>query len=469
MLWLSLYFPHLAAEARADPDPSPLAVTQGRGTRRRLIALNPAARAAGVALPGALPTALLRLPALRLIERHLPQEKRALEALAVWALAFTAEVCVELPRSRLFLELAASLRYFHGLGPLQHQIQEGLAPFHYTTQLAVAPTLEGAALLSSLPTPPPAITSLTALRQVLSTLPLEPLPLDPRTRTSLLAAGIATLEALLQIPFDALARRFGPALPAYLRRLLGEDPDPRPRFSPPATFRRRCEFLNPIETLEALLFPVRRLLHELQAYLRARDVATQQLTLVCHVRESATPLTLHLTTSAPEREATTWFVLLRERLSPVSLDSGVTRVELRVEEFVAPQILQRDLFNERAQQAHPWAGALDQIRARLGPHAVRHLGLREDHRPEQAWCFAHPTDLPPTRAPFPERPLWLLTPVPLKDLPQLLGTPERIEGGWWQNADTTRDYYLARSPEGARWWLYRDLRSGLWYLQGLWA
>lgn len=470
MLWLSLHLPHWAAEVGADADPAALAVTQGRGTRRRLIACNDAARAAGIQVPLDVPTALLRLPALRLIERRPLEETRALKALAIWAHQFTADVCLDLPRSSLFLELGASLNYFHGLSSLLHLIRDGLTAFHYTAVLAVAPTVEAAALLCTHSAAAPIVQSLSELRTALSSLPLQQLPLEARTRAQLRAAGIASVADLLRIPSDAVARRFGPSLPAYLRRLLGDDPDPRPRFPLPAVFRRTCDFLEPIQSLEGLLFPVRRLLHELQAYLRARDVALQQLTLVICSRECAAPLTLHLTTSAPEREAATLFVLLRERLERIAFPGGITRVELRAQEWVAPQILQHDLFSERALQARNWAGVLDKLRARLGSQGVRHLGLREDHRPEQAWCFAHPTDAaaPPTVA-FPERPLWLLTPVPLKELPPLLGTPERIEGGWWHNEDTTRDYYLARSPEGARWWLYRDVRCGIWYLHGLWA
>ena len=60
-------------------------------------------------------------------------------------------------------------------------------------------------------------------------------------------------------------------------------------------------------------------------------------------------------------------------------------------------------------------------------------------------------------------------PTPVTELPQLLGAPERIEAGWWEGEDSSRDYYLARTAEGARWWLYRDASNNRWYLQGLWA
>jgi protein ImuB len=47
--------------------------------------------------------------------------------------------------------------------------------------------------------------------------------------------------------------------------------------------------------------------------------------------------------------------------------------------------------------------------------------------------------------------------------------PERIESGWWDHGDLARDYYLARGADGTRQWVYQDLRSGAWYLHGLWA
>jgi protein ImuB len=100
---------------------------------------------------------------------------------------------------------------------------------------------------------------------------------------------------------------------------------------------------------------------------------------------------------------------------------------------------------------------------------VRRLGLRDDHRPENAWCIAADGKEAPITEAFPDRPLWLLEPTPVTELPQLLGTPERIEAGWWEGKDSSRDYYLARTEEGARWWLYRDASTNRWYLQGLWA
>jgi protein ImuB len=51
--------------------------------------------------------------------------------------------------------------------------------------------------------------------------------------------------------------------------------------------------------------------------------------------------------------------------------------------------------------------------------------------------------------------------------------PERIESGWWDGADTRRDYYVAESPAGELAWIFRDHRRGTddgeWFLHGLFA
>ena len=75
------------------------------------------------------------------------------------------------------------------------------------------------------------------------------------------------------------------------------------------------------------------------------------------------------------------------------------------------------------------------------------------------------------------RPLWLL-PVPeslglINGRPAWHGLlalergPERIESGWWDGGDVRRDYYRASNPQGAMLWVYTDLRTQAWYLQGI--
>jgi len=49
------------------------------------------------------------------------------------------------------------------------------------------------------------------------------------------------------------------------------------------------------------------------------------------------------------------------------------------------------------------------------------------------------------------------------------GQPERIEAGWWDDADVRRDYFILRTTSGADLWVYRDLQNDNWYLHGFWS
>ena len=45
--------------------------------------------------------------------------------------------------------------------------------------------------------------------------------------------------------------------------------------------------------------------------------------------------------------------------------------------------------------------------------------------------------------------------------------PERIETGWWRNRLVGRDYYRVEAADGRRYWLFRRLRDGQWFLHGM--
>ena len=433
-----------------------------------IIAANKLARSAGIHAGMQVPHALLREPELRLIDRCKADERRALRALADWSLQFSSTVHLEPGRWMIWLEIGASLRYFEGLPMLRTRIELGVDSLHYSASIGIAPSLEAAALFALAANASPA-TDLPSVKSLASSLPLTLLALDPKVIEQLLATGLKTIGEVFDIPTPALARRFGPQTTQYLQRLLGTYPDPRKLHRPSESYRRRYDFADPVQSVEGLLFPLRRLLHEFEGYLRARDVAIQQLVITLRHRDSPeSSFTLH--TSAPIRESARLFGLLREKLECTPWASPVTEVILSALEFLAPEVLQGDFFDDSQRQSAGWTALVDKLRARLGEQAVRNLGIRDDHRPEHAWCIQHDADNTPAGGePFPARPLWLIEPTPIARPSQLLGRPERIEAGWWSGEDTRRDYYVAVSPEGARWWLYREVGQDQWFLHGLWA
>ncbi|MGD9644103.1 MAG: DNA polymerase Y family protein [Pirellulales bacterium] len=47
--------------------------------------------------------------------------------------------------------------------------------------------------------------------------------------------------------------------------------------------------------------------------------------------------------------------------------------------------------------------------------------------------------------------------------------PERIETGWWRTRCVRRDYYQVETRDGQRFWLFRELGAGAWFLHGEFA
>ncbi len=467
MLWLCLSLPHLPIELLQPAPPGCAAITDRRGARRVLIASNEAAREQGVFTGIDATVALAREPSLRLLERAKSAELQALKALAAWGEQFSSQVSFDAKRWLLWMEIGASIRYFGSLATLRARIGEGIALLGYTAHVGIAATPEAAALFA-VNQRPLSVTSLSQLHEALSELPLESLALDEKAHAALRASGLRSTGEVLDLPAAALARRFGREATEYLQRLLGRAPDIRTPFRSPAKYRRLFEFADGVDSVEGLLFTLRRLLQEFQGYLRGRDTAIQTLQLdLCH--HDAPDTQLRLYTSTPQRDAQRLFALLREKLERTTLPEAVLQMRLSAQEFVPLGHTQGDLFDDAPRHDAGWADLLDKLRARLGEHCVRYLGLIDDHRPEKAWCVQDSASEAQLAPGFPDRPLWILDPKPLHKLPTLLGTPERIEAGWWQHGDSSRDYYLARTPEGARWWLYREAATQQWFLQGLWG
>ena len=176
------------------------------------------------------------------------------------------------------------------------------------------------------------------------------------------------------------------------------------------------------------------------------------------------------------RDAQRLLQLIDERLQQVTLPAPVIAVSLQVDRLVA--LAGRDGMLFRAMRSSEnWVELIDRLRARLGYDVVHGIALHPDHRPEQAWRHVEPGTVNPV-IPAANRPLWLLekprqlqivSGQPRSDGPlQLLSGPERIESGWWDGSDVTRDYFTARTRQGTVIWIYRERRKPeQWFMHGL--
>ncbi|HEY6452923.1 MAG TPA: DNA polymerase Y family protein [Steroidobacteraceae bacterium] len=409
-------------------------------------------------------------------ERALAIRREALERLAAWAYQWSSRVSYDPHEPLLWLELGASCGLFEGLESLLARLRAELVLLGYTHVCALAPSPTAAALLTRADEPRH-VRSRTELRQRLESLPLHLLALPVATLAALRACGLRRIGQVLELGATAIARRFGPETQLYLQRLCAQTSDPRPAWRLPPTYGARCEFDGEVHTTSALLFPLRRMLLEFQGYLRARDCGVLRFTLEFEHHRRPVSRTI-IGSSAPGRDAAQFLTLVRERLHSLALPAPVNAVRLQALEFTSPAIVQASLFGNDAQPLQELRQLLDRLRARLGESSVHALQPQADYRPErgsrlvalEAAPEPHAVEEPRAPEPAPPRPCWLLSqPLRIGAPARLLRGPERIESGWWDQGEVRRDYYLARSDEGAHWWVFRDRRDGVWYLQGLWA
>jgi protein ImuB len=467
MLWLCIHLPALPLEALSPPADEPVGVVEVQGTRRLVIATNPAAAQRGVGAGTPVNSALSLVPEIRLLPRDPQAERQALETLACWAYGLGTPVTLSSEGLAVWVEIRRSLRLFGGWPALRRHIAEQAGALPHTKQYGIAPTLSAAALLAhagaGLQHP---LTLRQEIPRTIRQWPLQLLPFEPAVTAVLHGSGLRRIGEVLALPRDSLGRRFGPQVPLALERLLGRAAETWQSFEPPPVYRRRFELPGFAETTEGLLFPLRKMLGDFALYLRARDVAVQRFQL--RFRDLGRRCTrLDIGLLAPTRDPNRLLLVLRERLEKVELAEPVQELQLLARRFEPASAAQNDLFQSGSSSTESFETLQERLVARLGRAAVRQLAVVADHRPERAWSDAADE----SEARHPPRPVWLLPePRPIAE-PVLLGPPERIECGWWEGRHAVRDYHLAEDAAGRKLWIYRQPEGNgtcSWRLHGLW-
>jgi protein ImuB len=474
MLWAALHLPQRSLDAalrRQDDPQRPLALIAGPPQRRRLVLVNPAAAAGGLQPGQALAAAQALCPGLVVLPWDAAEATRLLGLVAAWAYRYSGQVCSD-GIDTVWLEVGASMALFGPWPRFERLLRDDLRELQLAHTLAVAPTPLAAQALAQR-ADGLAVTDLAQMRRALQGLPLAVAPFADDIRDALAGMGVQRLRQLFALPRAGLQRRFGAGFLATLDRLTGAAPDLRTYWQPPDRFEARFEFDDEIRYSTGLLFPLKRLLADLAAYLAGRDGGVQRFTLV--FEHDLRPATTHdVGLLQPERDPGRLFDLAKLTLERQQVAAPVRALGLRAEQLPAFVPAGRDLFEARPASALDWPALQARLQARLGAAAVYQLVPMPDPRPEhaqrqvreglQARSANCETSLP--------RPAWLLPrPIPWREAnPRLLAGPERIESGWWDGGDVRRDYYVALTATGQRAWVFCPAGShGPFLLHGWFA
>jgi len=359
-------------------------------------------------------------------------------------------------------------------------------------------------------------------RAALAPLPVAALRLSDPTVELLAELGVRRIGPLLALSRTALHSRFGPETLRRVDETLAAAADvvtTHKTVEPPRA-ERALEFpTDRRDVIEAISQP---LLAGLTAALAGRGEGI--LRLECRLgRQGAEAIGFEVGLFRPAACARHVLELVRLRLDALeapatprealwSREAPVESVRFTVTAAANLGLEQRRLFAADDSRAAPreLAALVDRLASRLGRQAVARPVAVADAQPEYA-CQYPPLDEPahrPTRRSRPAarrlrppasslkpqasslapgaRPLRLLaTAEPLaatstgpdgppakldfagheERITRAWG-PERIETGWWRGRCVRRDYYRVETARGSRFWVFRRLTDGRWFLHG---
>ena len=321
---------------------------------------------------------------------------------------------------------------------------------------------------------------------------LDPLPLvtadPPASLVPILHAwGVHTLGDLTALPKKEIAQRLGADGTALWERAAGEATRPLRLVAPAQHFRAYYDSEHELETLEPVLFLLRRFVDRLARDLSNAALAASKLTLTLGCIDAST-LARSFRLPEPSTQADIFFRTLHTWLETLQLRSAIKTVLLEIEPIRAP-IRQHGLFENALVDAHGFAETLARAVAIVGSDRVGTPRLENTHRPDAFKLTAPTSVLAPTE---------IITPFSLRGLPlrrfrpptpanvelqsgylAYLWTPQlhsaitavqgpyRTSGDWWETNHTwSREEWDIELADGGLYRLAHDLLTHTWHLEG---
>lgn len=441
-------------------------------------------------------------------ERYDPAaDRKSLEKLAGWCDRFSPTVGIEDNKSpeTLLLDATNLAQLFGGEESLVNQVERGFNRLHLKAHIGLADNIATAWAIThyglknagSRSTIIPAGDGLSSLEP----LPIAALRLPDDVMQTLFRLGVEKIEGLLSLPRDQLLSRFGPLLLTRINQALGHEPEAIRAVRPSPNFTVQWLLDHPLSKRFMVEQVIDRLVRQVVQKLSVHNKGALQLrcSLEC---QSAENVFFEAGLFHPSDNTAHILEILSMQTERLLLPSPVNVVTVCVTRHAPLARRQRLLF----EQPKSWNNSsrlvslVDRLAGRLGRQAVVRCRLHSDAQPELAYredsivgssIVGNSGVKRPTRSkrlplgPL-DRPLHFFTrPIRLQTLAiapegtlirfQLRGQqhhvawqrgPERIETGWWRKHGVRRDYYRVETAEGRRFWLFRCLRRGQWFLHG---
>lgn len=309
--------------------------------------------------------------------------------------------------------------------------------------------------------------------EVLAPLPLDLLTADPDTLNTLHQWGLRTFRDLAALPENGLVARLGPGASRLWRLARGEESRALRICRDPTIFEETIDLDYEIQQIEPLLFLLARKLNALCMRLTEHGVATCELTLALNGKTRVYRLPV------PTRNPRTFLKLIQLDLETHPTGESVSRIVLRAAS-VDPRPAQSGLFSPPRPEPEKLAITLARVGAIVGP---QNAGVPEVLNTHRSDAFRILPLSPGKRRPHPRishegadayfpRALRRYRPPKPCDWPVIqrkairISGPWRTSGEWWTPQPWDRDEYDVTFPGGMLCLIFRDNRTGLWFLEG---
>jgi len=350
-------------------------VLLAEGRRGATIALcNEAAHAAGVRPGYSVSRAQAHCPHLMVRTAQPALEQEAEAALLAAGFSITPQVELTAPGvCTLGLEHLAATRR----APAVDRALGELATlrFHATAGFAATPLL---ALYAARCASPGRV--VTGDRAFLGPLPLATAEPPAELGPILSAWGIRTLGQLTALPKSDVAQRLGHEGLALWERAAGETTRPLNVVAPPRDFVATYACEHEMETLEPLLFILRRSVDRLALELRNAHQAALAVELELNLADD-TRHTRSIRLPEPVTNPELLFHALQTHLETVRTAAPIVSVQLRLEPGRS-QVRQQGLFDGGLRDPHGFADTLARVMALVGSDRVGRPANVNTHRPD---------------------------------------------------------------------------------------
>ena len=428
---------------------------------------------------------------------HEPETDRsALRELSIDCGRFSPTVGIEEPDS-LLLDLTGCAHLFGGERRLSHQVFRDFLRRRLSVRTAIAETIGTAWAVAHFGTDRAAIISSGQQTSALGPLPISALRLSAAVSETLRELSIRRIEQLQALPRDSFASRFGPELSLRLDQAWGKVAEFIVPVQLPEPIETRWEFEHPAGDRRSLQSALGRLIEQITETLSASGQGAQQLEVhLVGATKQQTSFTVGLL--RPCQSASHLMKLVRTRLERITLTEEITGLRLKTTVTARIESRQNRLFDtgDNPDGERELAQLIDRLSNRVGKQRVVHPRLCPDAQPEFAvrWEPLLDVNPVPNQEQFPWPRTWSASSRPLRlhtepravevtsvvpDGPPLrlfwnqaaytvtrCWGPERIETGWWRARPIRRDYYRVETESGQRFWLFRRIGRGDWFLHG---